>query len=152
MTQRIVDTSATEPGIVDISPTLPGVDPAVVAAALGAEPAGVTRERGGSPLSLFLLRAELIKRLQPSGSRSSPNTQPVADEDPQGVKVSISEQEWRELEALAASLAKEGFTFSAKQVAGALLRLSLRSLTERGPQAVKEQLREHVLTEMEVVR
>jgi hypothetical protein len=136
MTRKIIDTSTTYPRIRDTSPTMPRVDPAQVAAALGAEPTGVTRDDGGSPLSIFLLRAELFRRLQLSSGS------PVLEAVPCRAKIPISEPDWKRLEELAASLAENGFTPSAGQVASVLLSLSLRSLPERDPQAVRDALRE----------
>jgi hypothetical protein len=63
------------------------------------------------------------------------------------VKIPVGDREWRQLEELAASLAEGGFTPSAGQVASVLLTLSLRSLDERGPEAVRTELREKVASQ-----
>ena len=52
MTKRIIDTSKTQPVIRDTSKTEPLIDPAVIAAALGAELVG-TVEGGGSQLGMI---------------------------------------------------------------------------------------------------
>jgi hypothetical protein len=61
----------TFPRIKDLSETLPRVDPAKAAEALGAEATGLKLGIGRSPLSLFQIRQELIGRLQSSGGRPS---------------------------------------------------------------------------------
>ncbi len=141
MTRKIIDTGAAYPRVRDVSPALPRVDPAAVAEALGAEATDVTRGRGGGPLSVFLLRAELEQRLRSSGGR------PALEGASQRVKVPIAEQEWRQLEALAAAISDARFTPSAGQVASVLLSLSLRSITEGDPQRIRKELQERASVE-----
>jgi hypothetical protein len=122
MSKRIRDTSKTEPLIRDTSKTERPLDPAKLAAALGAEPTGITIE-GGGPMTHLAVAIELGKR-RPRGARP---TIPLADE------------QRKQLDDLAADLASNGFTPSAGQVAAALLTLSLRALADpsadRGPLA-----------------
>jgi hypothetical protein len=136
MARKIAHSGAAPSRIRDTSPAQPRVEPAAVAAALGGEDTGVTRDQGGGPVSLFLVRAELARRLHSSGGR------PALEGSTRRVKIPVGEQEWRQLEELAASLAEGGFTPSAGQVASVLLTLSLRSLVERGPDSVRTELRE----------
>ena len=62
MTKKIRDTGPTERRIRDTGPTEPRIDPSEVAAALGAEPTGVTLEDVLSPLTLLAVRHELERR------------------------------------------------------------------------------------------
>jgi hypothetical protein len=114
--------------IVNTGPTRPFLDPAQVAAALGAKPAAAPAPGAGGPLTLFAVRQELYRRLQSSGGRPA-----LADADKVG-KVPVAEKQWARLEELAAALAEEGFSPSAGQVANVLLGWALEQL---GPDAIK---------------
>src|SRR5437660_615480 len=69
MTKRIKTTEATVRPIRDTSTCLPRIDPAQVQEALGAEASDEALERALSPVTLFAVREELVKRLQSSGGR-----------------------------------------------------------------------------------
>jgi hypothetical protein len=133
MAKKIVTTESTAPRIRTTSPTQPSIDPAVVARALGAEPTGVKRE-GGGPIALSLLRAARAEAPRPDGTPSAPGGTSPAENVP------VSDADWQELERLAASLAEEGFTPSAGQVASVLLRMSLETLAKDEPQLLKQRL------------
>src|SRR5262249_16133937 len=104
-------------------PTLPRIEPAEVAAALGAEPTEVTLEAALSPLTLFVVRQELFRRLQSRGGR------PALSGTTRRAKIPLSDAEWSELEALASAIAAAGCAPTAGQVASVLLTLALRSVT-----------------------
>lgn len=115
--------------IVNTSPTLPRLDPAEVAKALGAAPAPAAVGGPKGPITLFAVRQELFRRLQSSGGRPG-----LADAD-KVAKVPVSDALWKRLEEMAAAIAAPGFTPSTGQVANALLTLALGAV---GPDAVKE--------------
>jgi hypothetical protein len=115
----------TEPVIRDTGPHLPRVDPNEVAAALGAEPTGVTLERALSPLTLFVVRQELFRRLQSSGGR------PALSGTTRRAKIPLSDAEWSKLEELAASIASAGCTPTAGQVASVLLSSALQAVASK---------------------
>jgi hypothetical protein len=107
------------------SPTLPKVDPALVAKALGAEPTTESLAGALGPITLFAVREELVRRLQSSGGR------PALAGTTRRAKVPLSDEEWIKLEELAAAVASPGFAPSAGQVASVLLTLSLQSVASR---------------------
>src|SRR4051794_33102757 len=90
-----------------------------LAGALGST--GATLERALAPITLFALREELGQRLQSSGGR------PGLVGTTRRVKIPLSDQEWLQLEALAAP----GFAPSAGQVASVLLSLCVRSVASQ---------------------
>src|ERR1019366_7245684 len=99
MTKRIVDIGPAMRKIRDIGKTLPRVDPALVAAALGAEPIARVPPESGNPLALYAVRAEIFRRLQSSGGR------PALTETDRRVKIPLSDKEWTQLESIAAAVA-----------------------------------------------
>src|SRR5438552_1408418 len=103
MTKRIQLKDSTQGKIVVIGPTLPRIDPSVVQAALGAEPAAEKIEAILGPMSLFALRRELLKRMQSSGGR------PELAGATQRATIPLSDQQWSELEQLAAAISSPGF-------------------------------------------
>jgi hypothetical protein len=115
----------TFPRIKDLSKTLPRVDPTRVAEALGAEATGLMLGIGGSPLSVFQIRQELMRRLQSSGGR------PSLSGTSGRKKIPLSDAQWRELEEIASDVASPGFSPSAGQIASVLLTLSLRSVRKK---------------------
>ncbi|MBA4068032.1 MAG: hypothetical protein C0501_30870 [Isosphaera sp.] len=120
---------STQPKMLIKPSTQPKLDPAEVAKALGAKPAGTKVEGAGSPLSLFALRQELFRRLQSTGGRPGlPDADKVA-------KVPVSAAQWERLEEMAAAVSEPGFSPSAGQVANVLLAWALAQL---GPDAVKD--------------
>jgi hypothetical protein len=86
-------------------------------------PAGLTEAL--APLTLFALREELVHRLQSSGGR------PALAGTTRRAKIPLSDEEWGQLEELAAAIASPGFAPSAGQVASVLLSLSLHSVASR---------------------
>jgi hypothetical protein len=115
-------TTRTYPRIKDLSKTLPQVDPSKVTEALRAEPVGSTLGVGGSPLSLFQVRQELMRRLHSNGGR--PSLSGTSDRK----KIPLSHSQWHELEEIASEVASPGFSPSAGQIASVLVALSLRSV------------------------
>jgi hypothetical protein len=136
MARRIVTTNDSLKRIRDVGSASPRVDPAMVAEALGAEDVGTSIGMKGGPASLFLLRAELARRLHSRGGR------PALAGVTRRVKIPITDSQWRELEDLAAALSERGFSPSAGQVASALLSLSL-PLAKRETQSLRKQLASH---------
>ena len=122
MTKRIVDIGPAMRKIRDIGKTLPRVDPALVAAALGAEPIARVPPESGNPLALYAVRAEIFRRLQSSGGR------PALTETDRRVKIPLSDKEWTQLESIAAAVATKTCAPSTGQVASVLLNLALRSV------------------------
>lgn len=115
--------------IVDTGPTLRKLDPAEVAKALGAKPAGVSVGGPKGPLTLFAVRQELYRRLQSTGGRPG-----LTDADKVS-KVPMSDEQWKRVEELATAITGPGFSPSAGQVANVLVAWALNTL---GPDAVKE--------------
>ncbi len=109
-----------------VGSTQPRLDPAEVARALGGEPTEVTRGSAPAPLSLFAMRGELFNRLHSSGGR------PALEGTSRRPKIPLSEQDWQQLENLAASLASADCAPSAGQVASVLLSRALRELAAQG--------------------
>ena len=125
MTQKYVIVHPPVKKIIDTSPTLPRLDPAEVAKALGAKPTGVKVEAPtAGPITLFAVRQELFRRLQSSGGRPGlPDADKIA-------KVPVSEGQWKQLEELAAAISAPGFSPSAGQVANVLLAWALARVKE----------------------
>src|SRR5579883_3062363 len=114
--------------------TMPKLDPAEVAKALGAKPAGAKVEGAPGPITLFAVRQELFRRLQSTGGRPG-----LPDADKVG-KVPLSAQQWKRLEELAAAISEEGFALSSSRLGGTTgsarltrSRLSLRKQVYRVP-------------------
>jgi len=120
MIRRIRSTSPTEKILRDTSPKLPLLDPKVVARALGAEFTGVRLEKSLAPITLAVVRAELYRRLRTRGGR------PGLADTSRRTKIPLSDQQWAELEQLAAKLATPESSPSAGQVASVLLSSALR--------------------------
>ena len=120
---RVVESTARPIRVVE--PTARRIDPAEVAAALGAEPTGDRVPHAG-PLTLYALRTELYRRRQSSGGRPG-----IAGTD-QRVKIPVSDGDWARLEALASELSGPGSAPSAGQVASILLSLALDSVKPAG--------------------
>jgi hypothetical protein len=125
MTKRIRNIGPTYKRIRNTGPTLPRLDPSKVAAALGAEPAGETLEDVLSPITLFLVRQELVKRLQSSGGR------PALSGVTRRAKIPLSDADWAELEELAAAVSSPGFAPTAGQMASVLLTLALHKVASQ---------------------
>jgi hypothetical protein len=125
MRKKVRTTETTLPPIRDSGSPLRRIDPAQVQQALGAEeaPAGLTEAL--APVTLFGLRKELVNRLQSSGGR------PALAGTARRAKIPLSDEEWVQLEGLAAAIAAPGFAPSAGQVASVLLSLSLHSVAAR---------------------
>ena len=125
MTKKIRFVHPTVPRIIDTSPTVPRVDPADVAKALGAEPSPIPVPPTLSPVTFYAVRMELFKRLQSTGGR------PALEGNNVRPKIPLSDAEWRQLEELAAKIASStGLSPSPGQVGSALLSLALRSVTD----------------------
>jgi hypothetical protein len=107
---------------------LPRVEPARVQEALGADASAERLEEALAPVTLFALREELVKRLQSSGGR------PALAGATRRAKIPLNDEEWLQLEELAAAVSSPGFAPSAGQVASVLLTLSLHSVaSQTGP-------------------
>ena len=109
----------------DTGASLPRLEPAQVQEALGAEASTERLEEALAPVTRFALREELVKRLQSSGGR------PALAGVTRRAKIPLSDEEWLQLEELAAAVSSPGFAPSAGQVASVLLTLSLRSVASR---------------------
>ena len=110
--------------IKNTSKTVPRLDPAKVAEALGAEPSdGVMLDGlGGGPLSLHQVRQELFRRLHSTGGR--PSLLGTSGRK----KVPLNDEQGSELAEIASEVASPGFSPSAGQIASISLTLSLRSV------------------------
>jgi hypothetical protein len=122
MAKKIRDTSPKPPRIVDTSPKPERIDPAVVAAALGAELVG-HREPGGSPVSVLATRQGMYRSLKAIA-------QATASDNGASFQINLSEQDWKALQQLATLLTENGFTPSIGQVAAALLKTALARCKE----------------------
>ena len=109
-------TPSTMPQIKVTPSTMPKLDPAAVAAALGAVPTGVTVPAGGSPMTKFAAGRETYLGVQAALG---------------AVSTRITPDQRRRLEKLAADVARPGFTPSPEQVAGVLLAWALERV-EKG--------------------
>jgi hypothetical protein len=125
MTRKIKPAETTLKPVRDIGPALRRIEPDRVQEALGAEPAAEGLAAVLAPVTLFAVRAELARRLQSSGGR--PGLSGVS----RRAKIPLSDQEWLELEELAAAISAPGFAPTAGQVASVLLTLSLHAVAAR---------------------
>ena len=125
MTKEIRTTETTYRPIRDISRSLPRISPEQVRQALGAEETAAGWAETLAPVTLFAVREELVNRLQSSGGR------PALAGTTRRAKIPLSDEEWMQLEALAAVIGESGFAPSAGQVASVLLRLSLHAVASQ---------------------
>src|SRR5262245_36869865 len=135
MTKKIRNTGPTEKPIRNTGPTLPRIEPSQIAAALGAERTGVKLEDALSPLTRFVVRQELVRRLQSSGGR------PALAGVSRRAKIPLSDAEWLELEELAADISSPGFAPTPGQVASVLLTLALQKVVSKGDKATERSKR-----------
>jgi hypothetical protein len=116
--------------------TLSRVEANEIAAALGAEPCAEKMDHAVSPITLLVVRQELVNRLQSSGGR------PALSDVTRRAKIPLSDAEWLKLEELAAAVASPGFAPTAGQVASVLLSLSLRVVAaQRGKRSARNRSR-----------
>src|SRR5262245_9707919 len=101
MVGKIVNTGAKMKRIENTGEKMPRVDPELVAAALGAERIPDEQVDSSNPLSMYALRAELFRRLQSTGGR------PALEGTTRRPKIPVSDQEWQELESIAAAVTQE---------------------------------------------
>jgi hypothetical protein len=134
MGKKILATEGASKRVRDIGTGAPAVEAAAVAEALGAEVLDSAFSGQGSPTSAFQLRFELLSRLHSSGGR------PALRDATRLIKVPVTENQCRDLEDLAASLADLEFAPSTGQVASVLLGLSLR-LAKESPDQIRKELR-----------
>jgi hypothetical protein len=125
MTKKIRTTEMPLRPVRDTASALRRLDPARVRHALGAEEVPAELAEALAPLTLFVLREELVNRLQSSGGR------PALVGTTRRAKIPLSDEEWAKLEELAAAFASPGFAPSAGQVASVLLSLALHSIAPR---------------------
>lgn len=123
--KRIRDVGPRGKKLRDIRRTLPRLAPSDVARALGAEASDLTLQQALAPITLMAVREELARRLQSSGGR------PALSGTTRRAKIPLGEEEWLELEELAAAISSPGFAPSAGQVASVLLRLSARTVASQ---------------------
>ena len=125
MTKKIHTSEVPFQAIRDSGAALARVEAARVQEALGAESSAERLAEALAPITLFVLREELIKRLQSSGGR------PALAGVTRRAKVPLNDEEWLQLEELAAAVSSPGFAPSAGQVASVLLTLSIHSFASR---------------------
>jgi hypothetical protein len=125
VTRRIHVTPSTQQPLRVKASSLPRIEASQVAAALGAEPVAERLEEALAPITLFAVREELRKRLHSSGGR------PALSGVTRRAKIPLSDQEWLQLEELAAAVSSADFAPSAGQVASVLLTLSMRSVASQ---------------------
>jgi len=135
MAKRIRAAEPTVKRIQAGEPAVGRLDPQAVAEALGGVAAPGHVEGRLGPLTLHVLREELLRRRQSSGGR------PGLEGANLRAKIPLKDQDWSRLEELATSLSAQGFAPSAGQVASVLVSLALRSLTQ------DSQSQEHVSPE-----
>ncbi len=145
MTKRIKPTEATLKPIRDTGSTLPRVDPARVQEVLGAERVAEGLTAVLAPVTLSAVREELLRRLQSTGGR--PGLSGVS----RRAKIPLNDQEWLELEELAAAISSPGFAPTAGQVASVLLRLSLHSVAAGAASAAPENRSAAALRELAAI-
>lgn len=122
MTNEIRATETTLRPIRDTSSSLPPIGAEQVRKALGAEETAEGLAKMLAPVTLFAVREELVKRLQSSGGR------PALAGTTRRAKIPLSDEQWMQLEELAAVMTESGFAPSAGQVASVLLSLSLHAV------------------------
>jgi hypothetical protein len=122
MTKKIRTSEAAFPPIRDTSASLPRIDPDQIKEALGAETSAEGLAGALAPVTLFAVREALANRLQSTGGR------PALGGTTRRAKIPLSDNEWEQLEVLAAAIGAAGFAPSAGQVASVLLSLSLHSV------------------------
>jgi hypothetical protein len=133
MAKRLRSTEPTVKRLQATEPPLRRLDQDTVAAALGGEPGPERIEGRPGPLTLYALHQELLRRRQSSGGP------PGLEGTSFRAKIPVGDQDWHRLEAIAASLAAEGFAPSPGQVASVLLSLALRSVAADPTQEAQEQ-------------
>jgi hypothetical protein len=117
-------TKSTQPRITVTGKTQRRIDPAEVAAALGAEPVPGEIQGNPGPVALYALRAEILRRRHSTGGR------PGIEGASERVKIPLSEDDWHRLEQIAASMSASGFSPSPAQVASVLLSAAIQSVQE----------------------
>jgi hypothetical protein len=122
MAGKINDIGPAERRIRIIGETYPLLDPAEVAKALGAEGPGTKLEVTLGPISLLAVRQELARRLQSSGGR------PALEGVDRRAKIPISDEQWAQLEKIAAVVATPDCAPTAGQVASVLLSSALQAV------------------------
>jgi hypothetical protein len=142
MTKRIQTSEATFRPIRDSGASLHRIDANRVQEALGADGVSAALPETLAPITLFALREELVKRLQSSGGR------PALAGVTRRAKVPLSDEEWLQLEELAAVVSSSGFAPSAGQVASVLLSLSLHAVAAQMAQSASEAARSPLAREL----
>jgi hypothetical protein len=143
MSQRIRVSGPTQPRIETHGKVQPHVDAAQVAAALGGERIEGQIDGNPSPVTLYALRSELLRRRQSSGGR------PGIRDARQRVKIPLSDQDWMELEELAGELSAAGFSPSPGQIASVLLHAAIQSVRQReGEKPNQEKLVEAIARQL----
>jgi len=132
MAGKIIDTGAAERRIKDTGAAYPRLDPAEVAKALGAEGPGTNLEFTLGPISLLALRQELARRLQSSGGR------PALEGVDRRAKIPISDEQWSQLEKIAAAVSTSDCAPTAGQVASVLLSSALQAVAVQLPPESKK--------------
>lgn len=123
MAKKIRDTGRTQRRLRDRGATQRRVDPAAVAAALGAVDGGDALAQGNA-LSVAALCRLLGDRLQSTGGR------PGLEGATRRQKIPLTDEQWAKLERLAAALTERGTTTTAGQVASVLLNQALTQVDE----------------------
>lgn len=125
MAGKIRDIGAAEKRIQDVGAAYPRLDPAEVAKALGAAGPGVKLELPLGPITLLAVRQELARRLQSSGGR------PALEGVDRRAKIPISDEQWAQLEKIAAAVATPDCTPTPGQVASVLLSSALQAVADQ---------------------
>ena len=122
MSDKPSTSGRTQPRIVVTGSKQRRIDPGEVATALGAEPMGEAILGNPGPMALFALRAEIMRRRQSTGGR------PGIEGTSGRVKIPVREEDWHQLEEIAATMTDSGFSPSPAQVASVLLSAALQSV------------------------
>jgi hypothetical protein len=108
----------------DAGRALPRVEPATVAAALGAERVAKASVGPQGPLALFALRQSLTARLRSTGGRPGLG-------DLRRQKIPLSDSDWETLVTLADAVADDEIHPTPGQIASELLRRQLAELRDQ---------------------
>jgi len=131
MAEKIRFTGSADKLIHHTGPTYPRLDAAEIAKALGGETSSAKLAFNLGPISLLAVRQELARRLQSSGGR------PALDGVDRRAKIPLSDEQWAQLEKVAAAVAAPGCAPTAGQVASVLLSSALQAVAAQLPPEAK---------------
>lgn len=122
MASKLKVTSRSAGMITHVGPAVRTVDPDEVAKALGAHDVTSTGRPRGTPLTLDILRRDLVTRLRSTGGR------PALEGATKIQKIPLRPEDWSQLEEVAGRLSRQGVSATAGQVASILVHTQLQHL------------------------